>query len=886
MSLVHVFPGPDSPPVSQVGGKGAALFRLCSAGLPVPPGAALTSAFFAPWFATLRRTEAWTTLVQGPPDARGPACETLKALALELPLDPTRLRALNDAADAVPADLFAVRSSSPEEDLEGASFAGGYETRLGVPRSGLLDAVRQCFASSLDVRVLLYKEQHGFDPLAPTIAVLLQAQLDSEVAGVGFSINPLTNDYDEAVFDAAFGLGEAVVSGAVTPEHFVVDKVSGSLVEHHAGDLDHALLLTAEGGHRTVRDHRTGERTLDAARLAELTALLSRVETLFGDPVDIEWAIADGRIWLLQARPITTWVPLPDSLRTRPGERRRLYQDVALNGGLTINAPISPIGQSWFARFGSFLVRTYIGALPVELGEGDDLWVLEGGRMYQDLSNVLWLSSPRMLARSMASTDSLVADTLRGIDGRAYRSTRRPAWASLAMALQYPLVVWRARGLLRGIARALFRPTRALERLERETGAFRDAWRDLETEQTPWELLDARGSEVIRHVIEETMPALMAGLLGDALARLAVPRRHAALGSALSRGFEGNVVVEMGGALRALSELLGAEGRADPEALASRLEARDLPADFLTAWDAFVHDFGWRGPDEVDLGSPRYRDDPILALRQLCMMEPGGFDPRAAHAERVEARREAYRTLRRASGPVRRALLDLAWSWIDRFGGHRDTPKHQYLLLFAVARRRVIALGRELVAAGRLDEAEHALELTLEDLESAASDPALDLRARRRNNTRFLDKLRRHVLAFPAVVDSRGRILRPPPRPAGPGELIGSPISPGVARGPVRILHHPGEKAVHPGDVLVAHTTDPGWTPLFVNAAAIVLEVGGALQHGAVVAREYGKPCVAGISDLLRRLEEGQHVEVDGAAGIVRVLDDEEAPRSPTHGPD
>ena len=125
---------------------------------------------------------------------------------------------------------------------------------------------------------------------------------------------------------------------------------------------------------------------------------------------------------------------------------------------------------------------------------------------------------------------------------------------------------------------------------------------------------------------------------------------------------------------------------------------------------------------------------------------------------------------------------------------------------------------------------------------------------------------------FPPVIDSRGRILRPPPRTGKPGELSGLAVSQGVARGPVKVLHNPYEKPISKGDVLVAYTTDPGWTPLFVNAAAIVLEVGGMLQHGAVVAREYGKPCVAGIEGVMTKLRDAQKVEVDGTAGVIRLL--------------
>jgi pyruvate,water dikinase len=136
---------------------------------------------------------------------------------------------------------------------------------------------------------------------------------------------------------------------------------------------------------------------------------------------------------------------------------------------------------------------------------------------------------------------------------------------------------------------------------------------------------------------------------------------------------------------------------------------------------------------------------------------------------------------------------------------------------------------------------------------------------------RFVRRLEEQVTSFPPVIDSRGRILRPPSPETDDG-LRGLGVSPGVATGPVKVLHSADEKPVDKGDVLVAATTDPGWTPLFVNAAALVLEVGGTLQHGAVVAREYGKPCVVGLDRATERLEDGQRVEVDGGAGTVRLL--------------
>ena len=201
----------------------------------------------------------------------------------------------------------------------------------------------------------------------------------------------------------------------------------------------------------------------------------------------------------------------------------------------------------------------------------------------------------------------------------------------------------------------------------------------------------------------------------------------------------------------------------------------------------------------------------------------------------------------------------------------RERPKYFVSLVTDMFRRRVLAAAQPLLDAGRLDSPEQVFDLTMDDFERGLVDASVDLRALAEENTRFLNKLRQ-VRELPRIIDSRGKILRPPRKEAGEGELVGEPISPGVVRGKIKVLHEPGEKPVLPGEILVARATDPGWTPLFLNASGIILEIGGMLQHGALVAREYGKPCVSGIENATSILTDGQVVEMDGANGIVRYV--------------
>ena len=343
------------------------------------------------------------------------------------------------------------------------------------------------------------------------------------------------------------------------------------------------------------------------------------------------------------------------------------------------------------------------------------------------------------------------------------------------------------------------------------------------------------------------------------------------LADAIKSGAE-DLVFEMGIALHQLSTLLPADLFDDIETLERSLVARQLPQEFLGAWDEFVERFGCRGPLEMDLAYPKYGDDPKVALRQLAMLARGSsVNPAEVHERQASARQTAYEELAGLLSPKKRRRLARAYHNILNFEPAREMPKHHLTMVNLRIRTRLLALADRWVEGDRLDRREDIFELRFEDIDRAESDPSLDVREIIASRNVFYRKARALVRHFPHAIDSRGRILRPE-RPHEPGELRGLAVSSGRVRGPVKVLHDPFEKQVEAGDILVAHTTDPGWTPLFINAAAVLLEVGGELQHGVLVAREYGKPCVAGIVDLTRSLSDGQMVEVDGDAGVVRIL--------------
>ena len=289
-----IFPGDDCPaPIEEAGGKGYSLIRLSGAGLPVPPGCVLTTAFFEPWYASLRETDAWRTLKASEPPVPGSCARALEAYCSTLVLSPVQRETLDQALrrlDPVPR-LWAVRSSSPAEDLGDASFAGLYRTEIGVPRAGLEDAIRRVFASCFDEKVLSYRPETRRDSRMPQMAVIVQAMVAADVSGIAFSANPANNCREEVVINAGWGLGETIVSGHMSPDELVLAKSGTTILARKTGAKETALFLHPEEGIRECHGFRSDQFCLEDRDAYLLRDLVRRVEELYGRPVDIEWAL-------------------------------------------------------------------------------------------------------------------------------------------------------------------------------------------------------------------------------------------------------------------------------------------------------------------------------------------------------------------------------------------------------------------------------------------------------------------------------------------------------------------------------------------------------------------------------------------------------------------
>jgi pyruvate,water dikinase len=862
----------------HVGGKGANLAILSRAGVRVPPGFCVTTEAFRAYVAALPRF--------------GPLLDELAALA---PDDVDGARRVGgeireemttgDVPDRIVEEItaswrqlgagerpVAVRSSATAEDLPDASFAGQQDTYLNViGEEAVVDRARACWASLFTDRAILYRNQNGIAHAEVALSVVVQQMVQPQKSGILFTADPVTNHHGVTTIDAGFGLGEALVSGLINPDLYKVRRRTGEIFEVSVGDKALEIVGLPGGGteRRALEGERRQARVLDDAEIRALVEEGARIQALYGGaPQDVEWCIEDGELFIVQARPITSLYPRFDGPAAD-------HLEVALSVGhpQMLTDPMKPLGLS-----------TIKNVLPVGrrlIDERETTWIrTAGGRLYLEISRALRFGPSRKMALGfMGIADSLIQSTLKAMVSRpelkpgprlGLNDVRR-----FGAFMVRNVIAWLFFRRLDGGLR------RAHERIEAnllEVRAAIDAKADLLGRVTE----ARRQLQLALSRVIHVGPLVASGRVATrALARL----RPDALDDvkALERGYEGNVTTEMTlevGDLADVARGLPEVRRAIQDGEVDRARLRDLPdgARFDDALEGFLARYGMRGPGEFDLTRPRWSDEPASLLSML--RGNLGHDEMGAHRAEYDAlRRDAEAAgarLVETTGWPKRALVRRLIRVVRSLAPGREHPKFFLVRVMATVRALALEAGDALVEQGRVDRADDVFFLEHPELIAALNDPALELRAR--VDTRRVDYERFKGLTPPRVLTSEGEAPKPERRgDLPPGALGGAGVSAGRVEGVARVVTDPTAEILAKGEILVAPFTDPGWTPLFINAAGVVLEVGGMMTHGSVVAREYGIPCVVCVQDATRVLRSGQRVVVDGDAGFVRVIDEETA---------
>jgi pyruvate,water dikinase len=799
-----------------VGGKGLSLGLMAAAGLPVPAGFCVTTA-------------AYQRLRGRPPGEDG------------------ALRAAVEHACRQLGGPVAVRSSATGEDGAATSFAGQQETVLGVTEpAAVLDAIARCWASLDSDRAVAYRRRQGVDEAGLAMAVVVQRLVPAEVAGVLFTRDPLDPEGRRMLVEASWGLGESVVSGRVTPDRYQLDRETGAVLERHIATK--TVQVTAAGP-EPVPEGRRDQPCLDDARLAELADWGRRVEAFYGAPRDVEWAWAGGRFWLLQARPITA-VGAAEREQVRREEIAALQVRAEPGGTVWSRFNLAevlpePLPMTWSVvrrlmsgKGGYGLTYRDLGFAPVPELDEEGVYDLVCGRPYCNLSR-----EPRLYARGLPLEHSFAA--LKVAPHKACYPQARPNWSRAGWRFWMFLPI------------TFFTYTAFIARLQRQIQAFAPRFRaeilpafaaevaaetavDLAPLDTP--ALLTRLEYWIRRTLydfarDSLKPTVLAGValtnLEQILRKPLGPERSRTAVGELAMGIGPDPEADLAGAVRDL--------------LAGRLDRA-----------AFLERFGHRGSQEMELAQPRWAEDPAALDR---LIRGSGVD-RSSHPETAPAWEALAQEARLLATP--RAVAEKELQYLQTYVRLRETAKHYLMKGYALIRRILVELDRRHELQGGI------FYLTLEDLPrlAAGEDLSAVIAARRRRRQEVLS------LPVPPVLfsDDLEAIGRPVPA-AGAKAFQGIPLSAGVAEGLALVLDEPTPPAAE-GEpyVLVCPSTDPAWVPLFVQALALVMETGGVLSHGAIVAREFGLPAVAGLPGIQRQIHSGQRLRVDGASGTVTVL--------------
>lgn len=870
------------------GGKGANLGALIQAGLPVPPGFCIITPAYRAFVEThqldlqIRQILAATRMDD--PDSLEAASGSIRACFQQREIPPLlaneiRLSYANLHNPPVPV---AVRSSATAEDLPDLSFAGQQDTYLNIfGESALLDAVIRCWASLWTARAIGYRARNQISQDAIALAVVVQQMVPSDAAGVLFTANPLTGKRNETVIDATLGLGEALVSGQVEPDHYVVSGSGKNILTKTLGAK--ALTIQAQAGGGTVTLHQSAadRQALPDEQILALAQLGQQVQTFFGSPQDMEWAWAGERLYVVQSRPVTSLFPLPAELKD---EQLEVFWSFGAWQGML--DPYTPVGRDVFGLLvygvGDYFGRTMsIRQQRVFLGAGERLFV-----------NITGLLS-KSIGRKVANIFIDAIDPVSGaILAELLKDPRFSATTNLSLKGRMQFL----RGVLPLAGNVLYKllwPARGRARLEQRIDAILARTQECcEAAKNLAELIDTL-ENLGGKTPQQIWPLLVGGIAaGQAPYQNLFARADGLPGAQdllmeLARGLPHNVTTQMNLALWHTAQAIRVDANAadyfsmtDVETLVAEYRAKKLPAAAQTAIRNFLSTYGMRGVGEIDLGRPRWRDNPtnlFQALKSYLIIDPAlspeaVFQRGAGNIRQVQAQLEQVFSQAPKGKRISPWIVRLLVERYRELGGLRETPKFFVVRLFSIYREALLKAAQKMVEAGTLTRAEDVFFLHMWELKALGGGETRNWQALiEERRATYARELRRRRI--PRMMLSDGTTFYDAPL-SGEADhtLTGTPVSAGVIEGVVRIVLNPHGVQLMPGEILVCPATDPAWTPLFLAAGGLVMEVGGMMTHGSVVAREYGIPAVVGVSQATTRLTDGECVRVDGSNGTVTVL--------------
>ncbi|MGN6274719.1 MAG: phosphoenolpyruvate synthase [Solirubrobacterales bacterium] len=880
----------------QAGGKAKGLYDLSAAGIPVPAWAVVSVEAFQ----RFRGVAGLDAIIVHELEGLGPEASEeelvqaearIQAAILGTELDDGVRETIEQAYALAGGGPVAVRSSAIGEDGTELSFAGQHRTLLNVIGSNpVAEAVRACWASAWAADALRYRLTNKLPLSRIEMAVVIQEIVASEVSGVLFTINPATGSEDEFVLSAAYGLGEAVVSGTVDPDTVILDRGSGGVRDQTLGAKEERIDALPDGGCETdaVPWSERIEPALSAAQLRVLHDYGLKLEELMGSPQDIEWAFVEDQLWILQSRPVTSRRRVAE-----PAGELRLWDNsniIESYGDI-----VAPLTYS-FARHAYHRVyQQYCQLLgiPKRQLKVIEEWLPQllgyfDGRVYYNLLNWYRLArlipfysvNRRVLEMSMGA-DPLEEKIADGQQPYVFRNRMEGVLVRGRVAAHFFWYFGTIHRLVRSFVDRFYQDYDELNALEyegREAPEIYSMFIDMERR-----LLVRWG----RMIMLEYSVGLSIGTLYGLTQRWLPDSPEWFLFDAVKTPDAESVEP-----MRRLDELAEAVA-GHPELLARVLsepaehlnsifrEAQIAPTRSLVErLDAYLDEFGYRNANDLKLEEPDLREDPA-SFFTLLKSAIGRLEVTDATARQERPTADEY--LAAHLGGWRRRIFELQRRRAQRVLADREQVRFCRSRIFGLSRRMFRAVGTDLARSGVLEEAGDIFYLRLEELRGCFEGtiahrelaPLVALRKEQELRNRELELPHRFWTRGGVYWEALDRACAEASKEDLPadGQLRGTPCSPGIVRGEARVSDRPVDVG---GGVLVTYRTDPGWVGALRSASALLIERGSPLTHVAVVARELGIPTVVQIPGLTQQVRTGMEVMVDGTNGTIDLVSAED----------